>query len=1026
MGNSKNLAQGKGAVIILGAGPPFSGTVPTPLKETPDQRQVLDWIVDAFSKCHLTHLTFIGGYHLDQVAKDFPDLICTLNPKWDKTANATSIFACPLTTDKPHYISYADVVFRENIVRQVQATDADIVIAVDGNWRERYSFRSNADLSIAEKIHIDAEGKICAIGKDLQISEANAEFIGLVKFAPKAMEQVLLFRKQVLEGEEPTTLFKLISEMLTKGLSVRTVDCKGDWAELNAPQDLAQFVLGTKAETLERLRSLVRRSRIEEQVCFTVGEWENDPSGILDDIDSRFGGNFLIVRSSFLGEDSWYKSEAGVFLSLQNIEASKRNALSNAISQVVLSYKDNNPSHQVLVQKMVNDVMLSGVVFARTLSYGAPYYTINYDAVTCRSDTVTSGAGEHLETLIVFRGQDKLPSGAHPLLSGLLDAIKELEKLVGHNSLDIEFAISKDGAINILQLRPITIDHSMRFSDEQFCDLLCRTRKQFQEAQKPSPFVFGEKTFFGVMPDWNPAEIIGTKPRRLALSLYRYLITDEVWALQRLQAGYRNVSPLPLLRSFAGHPYVDIRASFNSFIPSSLPDALAEKLVNHYLQRLEENPHFHDKIEFDIAFTCLDLDFVRQSDRLREANFNEEEISIIRHSLKEITCKAITTYKNYFKEFELIEERFSLITTSTLSPLHKAMALLEDCRKYGTLPFAHLARSAFIAIALLKSMVSKGFLSPHQSECFFNSLQTVGKRMQIEAHKVIEGDINWEKFVKTYGHLRPGTYEITSASYAEDAEVYLRPLLSKENADLSIASEDFDMDKEMSGDFDECFKEMGFSCDLKTLESFMREAIEGREFSKFVFSRNLSKALNYIVDFGKEQNLTRDQLSHIFFEDYRAAAIGIPAPQISQWFHEKAEEGSAWYELTQAVELPPVLFDEDDLFAFQLPKSHPSFVGREQVVAQILDLVYEKLKDTDLCGKIVLIPQADPGYDWLFGKQIAGLITMYGGPNSHMTIRAAEFGLPAAIGIGESEYKRISRASVVELDCAHRCLRIIQ
>ena len=122
MGNSKNLAQGKGAVIILGAGPPFSGTVPTPLKETPDQRQVLDWIVDAFSKCHLTHLTFIGGYHLDQVAKDFPDLICTLNPEWDKTANATSIFACPLTTDKPHYISYADVVFRENIVRQVQAT----------------------------------------------------------------------------------------------------------------------------------------------------------------------------------------------------------------------------------------------------------------------------------------------------------------------------------------------------------------------------------------------------------------------------------------------------------------------------------------------------------------------------------------------------------------------------------------------------------------------------------------------------------------------------------------------------------------------------------------------------------------------------------------------------------------------------------------------------------------------------------------------------------------------------------------
>ena len=36
------------------------------------------------------------------------------------------------------------------------------------------------------------------------------------------------------------------------------------------------------------------------------------------------------------------------------------------------------------------------------------------------------------------------------------------------------------------------------------------------------------------MPDWNPAEMIGTKPRPLALSLYRELITDKVWSEQRL------------------------------------------------------------------------------------------------------------------------------------------------------------------------------------------------------------------------------------------------------------------------------------------------------------------------------------------------------------------------------------------------------------------------------------------------------------------------------------------------------------
>jgi phosphoenolpyruvate-protein kinase (PTS system EI component) len=76
-------------------------------------------------------------------------------------------------------------------------------------------------------------------------------------------------------------------------------------------------------------------------------------------------------------------------------------------------------------------------------------------------------------------------------------------------------------------------------------------------------------------------------------------------------------------------------------------------------------------------------------------------------------------------------------------------------------------------------------------------------------------------------------------------------------------------------------------------------------------------------------------------------------------------------------------------------------------------------------GKIILISQADPGYDWLFGHHISGLVTMYGGANSHMAIRAAEFGLPAAIGVGEKLYKKLTHAKTVELDCGSRRIEVI-
>ena len=54
------------------------------------------------------------------------------------------------------------------------------------------------------------------------------------------------------------------------------------------------------------------------------------------------------------------------------------------------------------------------------------------------------------------------------------------------------------------------------------------------------------------MCDWNPAEMIGIKPLPLALSLYSELITDEIWAEQRKNYGYKNVSPNRLMISLTG------------------------------------------------------------------------------------------------------------------------------------------------------------------------------------------------------------------------------------------------------------------------------------------------------------------------------------------------------------------------------------------------------------------------------------------------------------------------------------------
>ena len=110
------------------------------------------------------------------------------------------------------------------------------------------------------------------------------------------------------------------------------------------------------------------------------------------------------------------------------------------------------------------------------------------------------------------------------------------------------------------------------------------------------------------------------------------------------------------------------------------------------------------------------------------------------------------------------------------------------------------------------------------------------------------------------------------------------------------------------------------------------------------------------------------------------------------------------------------------------PSSQPNYVGSGRVSSEVVTLSSDVINhnNSSLGQIILLIPQADPGFDWIFGHDIAGLITQYGGGNSHMAIRASEFGLPAAIGVGEALYKSLSRASVIELDATNRKIEIIR
>jgi hypothetical protein len=273
------------------------------------------------------------------------------------------------------------------------------------------------------------------------------------------------------------------------------------------------------------------------------------------------------------------------------------------------------------------------------------------------------------------------------------------------------------------------------------------------------------------------------------------------------------------------------------------------------------------------------------------------------------------------------------------------------------------------------------------------------------------GKIAREAFMAQYGHLRPGTYDITSRRYDEMPDDFLSVAAAKDRADG-----DFALDGRKHRAIDRRLEDEGFGIDADTLFAYMREAIRAREASKFQFTKAVSEILQGVLDWGRENGIGRDDLAHLHIDD----VLGDAAPTS---IRRSIMEAKKRFALTQAIRLPHLIFEPDDVEVIRIPLGKPTYITSRLVSAPC---ALVSAIEPDLDGYVVLIESADPGYDWIFSHKIVGLITKYGGANSHMTIRCAEFGIPAAIGCGARLFDEALKSRVVELNCASGSLRFIK
>ena len=774
----------------------------------------------------------------------------------------------------------------------------------------------------------------------------------------------------------------------------------------------------SKSEVLKYLQNEEVTFDVPRLMEISFDEYITDQNEIYSVIYGFFGDCDIAIRSSAPEEDGSGASMAGMFDSFLNVRASNKSDVLEKIHLVFDSYKRRNvqlSGSNLFVQEMVTDVTISGVAFSRELESMAPYFVINYDDITGSTDSVTSGKGHESNKLLCVH-RDNIHHLSSPRFKKLLKALTELEALFCQAALDVEFAIGSSDKLHVLQVRKlITRGKNNNQSEKKLLKLINDNHDKLVSLYERDSLSGEEGNLFGQMPDWNPAEAIGRTPKNLAYSLYRHLITKGKWSQARANMGYNTVYGKELMIEVCGQPFIDVRASFETFIPHELPDRMKSILVTSWLNALRENPAYHDKVEFEVATTCYSFDIKRRIDRLCGFLSKADRLQLAeayRNQLNDlIDPDHPANIRNLIAQQRELDDNFSdkLILVDSISEI------LEMCREVGTLNFAMMARHGFIAKTLLAALVDNGVIEQSEVHSLESSIQTVATDFVKDSELFSAGNLTEKIFYERYGHLRPGTYEITIPRYdkqgyfGSESKTVARP--KQQQAQFSLSSV-------QKNKIERLIKQhkLNFSGATDLIE-YITLSIQGREFGKFVFTKLLSHVLEKIALLGIDLNLSREELSHIDIQTIIKYYSGNLSDEDATLHLKQASRiGAQKHLVSKLVKLPFLISRPTDVYIAVYNDGIINFITDARILSETV--LIEPSKDYgDLAQKIVIIENADPGFDWLFSHDIGGLITKFGGVNSHMAIRCAEFGIPAAIGCGEKTFNEVVKMRSVLLDC---------
>ena len=240
-------------VIILAAGSgnrlkPYTNDKPKCMVELLG-KPILQYQVETLNALGLDDILIVGGYHIEKI-KGFKFKIIK-NEQYDCTNMVSSLFCAEdfINQNEDLIISYSDIIFEKEVLKNLLKSNAPIAISVDKNWSNLWQTRMENPLDDAETLKIKDEIYVRELGKKPKnIQEIEGQYMGLIKIRSDFISEFCntwhsLDKKDTYDGQDFKNMYmtSFLQVFINRGIKVEAAFTNGGWLEIDTKDDLELY-----------------------------------------------------------------------------------------------------------------------------------------------------------------------------------------------------------------------------------------------------------------------------------------------------------------------------------------------------------------------------------------------------------------------------------------------------------------------------------------------------------------------------------------------------------------------------------------------------------------------------------------------------------------------------------------------------------------------------------------------------------------------------------------------------------------